>query len=431
MGVTKHGVRKTETSGTSTTIFMPDGSNVTDYGIVAVVQGNTSGTITWPAGWTNIGTNTDSGTGYRFEARYHLVTGSEGWDGTDDSISLSHSSSDIVAVVWTFSSHGIATSAPAIGTFPTGDSVSPDPPNLTPAWGSDENYWICGYANNDHLTPSYPTNYTLDNISSTRGSLGTMGGAGFAARILTATSENPGAFTDNGDTLWYAWTIAVRGPTSVTVTGVTLTITPSLPTAGLKHSLPGATLSITPSFPQAGTRHSLTGATLLVPPDFPASTLRHSLPGVTLDVPPSFPQGLARRLLRYHPVSDATLGGWVDENFLTTDIYQSIAEDVRDDLDYVQSPPGPAGEVYETDLQSIEDPSTSGGHTVRYAYRKNSSATTNITVRLMQGVTEIASWTHNDVSETVTEASQTLTPTQADSITDYTNLSIRLEATVV
>lgn len=53
----------------------------------------------------------------------------------------------------------------------------------------------------------------------------------------------------------------------------------------------------------------------------------------------------------------------------------------------------------------------------------------NLTVRLMQGTTQIASWTHTGIGTGFTLATQTLSTTEADSITDYTDLRLRFTAT--
>jgi len=70
---------------------------------------------------------------------------------------------------------------------------------------------------------------------------------------------------------------------------------------------------------------------------------------------------------------------------------------------------------------------------VRYRYKKeNADSTINLTVRLVEGAsTVIATWTHNDISTTVTESEQTLTAPQVASITDYTDLHVEFEANEV
>jgi hypothetical protein len=53
----------------------------------------------------------------------------------------------------------------------------------------------------------------------------------------------------------------------------------------------------------------------------------------------------------------------------------------------------------------------------------------DLTVKLMQGTTVIASWTHLNVTGTWTQQNQTLTSAQANAITDYTDLRLQFIAT--
>ena len=68
---------------------------------------------------------------------------------------------------------------------------------------------------------------------------------------------------------------------------------------------------------------------------------------------------------------------------------------------------------------------------MRYRYIKEGTNTINLVVYLVQGTTTIASWTHNDIAATYTDAEQTLTSGEADSITNYSDLRVRFEATQV
>lgn len=124
------------------------------------------------------------------------------------------------------------------------------------------------------------------------------------------------------------------------------------------------------------------------------------------------------------PIQDITLGSWKDEADGTTDIFNSIDESSPSGTDYIYG-----SDTYETLLTSYSDPTASDYHAVRYVYYKTGdvSATVNLTVRLMQGAVEIASWTHNDIPVTETEAEQYLSAAEADSITDYTDLRLRFE----
>lgn len=128
------------------------------------------------------------------------------------------------------------------------------------------------------------------------------------------------------------------------------------------------------------------------------------------------------------PFSDTSLGSWTDENGNAVNIYQSIDEAVPNDADYVQSPSLPAANTYKFKLANASDPTIHTHHTVKFRAKKPyATGTTTLTVRLVEGVTTRATWV-----ETITTSWQdfekTLTELQAESITDYTNLYIELEA---
>lgn len=98
-----------------------------------------------------------------------------------------------------------------------------------------------------------------------------------------------------------------------------------------------------------------------------------------------------------HADGDVSEDGWTDETGGTTAIYQSIDEPDFDDADYVQSPPIDADD----------------------------SAT--LTVRLLQGTTQIVAWSYADVPTTFTDAEHILTAPQAAAITDFTDLFVEFD----
>lgn len=127
------------------------------------------------------------------------------------------------------------------------------------------------------------------------------------------------------------------------------------------------------------------------------------------------------------PDSDVTIGTWTP-----TPLYQQIDEVTPSDVDYIESAKNPVNDTCEVDLSDVEDPEVSTGHVIRYRYKKDATGGNiiDLIVRLMQGAVEIASWTHNDIGDTIVQAEQTLTGPQADSITDYTDLRLRFIANV-
>jgi hypothetical protein len=100
---------------------------------------------------------------------------------------------------------------------------------------------------------------------------------------------------------------------------------------------------------------------------------------------------IGAEIIYLRPDGDTATDGWTDQAAGTTNIYQSIDEAVLNDSDYVQSP---------------------------------SAAGTNadLIVRLFEGSTEIAEWTHTDIPATFTDAVQTLTTPQFEAITNFADL---------
>lgn len=136
------------------------------------------------------------------------------------------------------------------------------------------------------------------------------------------------------------------------------------------------------------------------------------------------------------PNSDVSPGSWEDISGGDNDtfLYDEINESVRNDVNYARSlsliPPVTTTDIWTAGLSSVVDPETSSNHIVSYVYRKSGGASAiDITTRLMQGATPIASWTHNAVGSSFTLAQQTLTTTESNSITDYSNLRLEFTAT--
>lgn len=127
--------------------------------------------------------------------------------------------------------------------------------------------------------------------------------------------------------------------------------------------------------------------------------------------------------------SDVTLNTWVDQSAGTTNIYQSIDEAIASDADYVTGDNN-TNDSYEFHIGDPSDPLSPSGHVISYRYRKDASGgnARNLTVALVQNTTVIASNLHESISETWTDGTFTLTSTEANSISDYTDLRIRVAA---
>ena len=128
-------------------------------------------------------------------------------------------------------------------------------------------------------------------------------------------------------------------------------------------------------------------------------------------------------------------GSWLDEAGGSTSIYTHIDEASRDDADYIKTPLAPSSAVYVTKLSTVEDPVGNVNHIIRYAYQKDATggAQIDLTVQLRQAYvseaslgTLIHSEVHTNIPNGWTAGTFTLSAGEADTITDYTSLYIRL-----
>ena len=140
------------------------------------------------------------------------------------------------------------------------------------------------------------------------------------------------------------------------------------------------------------------------------------------------------------PSADTTVGNWQTHTGGTTNLYTTIDEVTPDDTDYIKSPLAPSNAAYVTKLSSVEDPQSSTGHILRYRYSKNAAggAQIDLTVQLRQGYvnettqgTLIAQVVLTNISETFTTGTYTLSAAEADSITNYADLYVRIVANQV
>jgi len=131
-----------------------------------------------------------------------------------------------------------------------------------------------------------------------------------------------------------------------------------------------------------------------------------------------------------YPNADVTDGSWLNELGNNTNLYASIDEIAANDTDYIESPALSSGnsDTCEIALTASGDPQRSFGHKFAYRYQALGVATMNLTVRLIQGTTIIASNTHNSVGGTLVNSELTLSAAEADSITDYSDLRLRFTA---
>lgn len=134
------------------------------------------------------------------------------------------------------------------------------------------------------------------------------------------------------------------------------------------------------------------------------------------------------------PVADVLTVGWSPTPGSPSTAFDKVDEIVADDADYVSSAPAPDGsDPLELELSTVSDPLSSDDHIFRYRIRKSAAggAQVDMLVELVEGTTVIESWNHVDISNDWTTHEQTLGATEADSITDYSDLRLRFTPTQV
>lgn len=100
-----------------------------------------------------------------------------------------------------------------VGTYATGSSSSPNPPSLSPSWGSAKTLWAIyiGVADSRQTLSSYPSNYTLSQITAAGNASNSTGQEAWLAGYQNeASSEDPGTGTLSASLAWVAQTIAFR-----------------------------------------------------------------------------------------------------------------------------------------------------------------------------------------------------------------------------
>lgn len=201
------------TATTSWSVTMP----TTKSGCLVIllsVDGPPS-SVSWPAGWDVIIDDTDgdlSGHGLYVAARN--LDNTEG-----SSITVTMGSSQNGTWCWqrwadTGSSADIEFSDP----LDSGTDTSPDPPNLTPSGGSQEYAWIafCGSDNSNADITGDPTSYSTGEVHRDwiDNGFSAIAHSKMVGRILTASSENPSAFTQSFTFQHGAGTLAVPSPSA-------------------------------------------------------------------------------------------------------------------------------------------------------------------------------------------------------------------------
>lgn len=207
----------TSSASTSTTpsVSLPSGIVAGDL-LLAFVSNQTAITgrnVSWPAGWTEL--YDKSGSQYGQAGAYRVADGSEGASIT---VTMSGSVSNTAHITLRITGVKSGQAPEAGAATAVSSTANPDPPSLTPSWGSDNDLWIAiaGGAAVSSVS-AYPTNYADNQLTSANSGFARIA---VSTRNLNAASEDPGTYTWSGATNSIAETIAIRGAPASLITSL-------------------------------------------------------------------------------------------------------------------------------------------------------------------------------------------------------------------
>lgn len=194
------------TATTTPVVNLPSGI-VAEEIVLVFIRSASVGDITWPAGWNEI---FDNQTVDATALGYRRADGTEG-----ATVTLGSESARFAAVSWRIG--GSSGKRPTIPetTNQSGSSANPDPPLHTPTGGAADFIWfaLMGCEGEQTMPPTYPTNYSSNQIDANSGTVGPITSncrvAG-GTRNLNASSEDPGTFTISTSDAWVAATVSMK-----------------------------------------------------------------------------------------------------------------------------------------------------------------------------------------------------------------------------
>lgn len=122
------------------------------------------------------------------------------------------------------------------------------------------------------------------------------------------------------------------------------------------------------------------------------------------------------------PDADLSVGAWG-----AAPLWSKL--DDNSDADFIAAPDGTDNVTCDLGLTDIVDPRSSSGHVLRWRRRVDAGSQVQLVVELRQGAAAIVTRTEAGLSNTAfATSSYTLSAAEADAITDYTDLRVRLIA---
>jgi len=130
------------------------------------------------------------------------------------------------------------------------------------------------------------------------------------------------------------------------------------------------------------------------------------------------------------PIADVVSGLWTPSSGLN--LYSMINETPFSDVTYIQSSQSPIDDTCMVLLSGLQDPFSSIEHVVSYRYSSDiTTSGISFIIGLYQGVTLIAARAYSGINSSYLDGSFTLTSGEADSITNYSDLRIKMIADLI
>ena len=205
--------RKTKSTSSTVSVLLPNGSNVVGYLVIVMFAAGVQGDTTYPNGWTELADAQTGDGNANGSVAYRIIDGTEGFNGTDDSISVTGGGHKVAFAI-TYTKYG---GVPLLASV-AGSSADADAPNLSvlSQWGSGKHEWLAFYST-DRITliNSGPANYTIidSDVSNIVGQNLNAGTGYLYYRQNAASAENPGGTTLSQSEGWFAATIGIREQT--------------------------------------------------------------------------------------------------------------------------------------------------------------------------------------------------------------------------
>lgn len=199
----------TNTPGTSHSVALP-GTTVANELLLAITMWNANTTITGMTGWTKL-----SGSGLspgQSEIWAKIATGSDGASVSATS-STSEAGAFMVGRIRGNYNSLVSGTGYKLSVTTAVTTSAPDPPSVTPDWGSDDNLWIAvaTFRGDNATLTGYPAGYTdFQDYHVTTNPGGGGATVGAAVKEATAGSDDPGVFGLSASQYGCVYTIAIR-----------------------------------------------------------------------------------------------------------------------------------------------------------------------------------------------------------------------------